>query len=66
MTDKIKPLPQLAGVNAYVPGEAFFCREPKRHCLRLSFVTVSPERIETGVAALCRVIAAQLDAGARP
>lgn len=22
MTDKIKPLPQLAGVNAYVPGEA--------------------------------------------
>ena len=51
---------------AYVPGEAFFCREPKRHCLRLSFVTVPPERIETGVAALCRVIAAQLDAGARP
>ena len=51
---------------AYVPGEAFFCREPKRHCLRLSFVTVPPERIETGVAALCRVIAAHLDAGARP
>jgi 2-aminoadipate transaminase len=64
--DTTAMLPQAVEAGmAYVPGEAFFCREPRRHSLRLSFVTVPPERIETGVAALCRVISANLDAGAR-
>jgi 2-aminoadipate transaminase len=44
-----------AGV-AYVPGAAFYATAPRAHTLRLSFVTVSPERIDAGVAALARVI----------
>jgi 2-aminoadipate transaminase len=37
---------------AFVPGEPFFAGAPKRNCLRLSFVTVPPERIRAGIAAL--------------
>ncbi|HUL64944.1 MAG TPA: PLP-dependent aminotransferase family protein [Burkholderiaceae bacterium] len=37
---------------AFVPGEPFFAGEPKRNCLRLSFVTVPPARIRTGIAML--------------
>jgi len=48
-----------AGV-AYVPGAAFFCEAPRHNTLRLSFVTVAPETIETGVAALGRVLAQAL------
>jgi 2-aminoadipate transaminase len=44
-----------AGV-AYVPGAAFFAEGGHANTLRLSFVTVSPERIEEGVAALGRVL----------
>ena len=44
-----------AGV-AYVPGAAFFSSAPKANTLRLSFVTVSPERITAGVAALAKVL----------
>ena len=56
-------LPQAvdAGV-AYVPGAAFYCEAPRAHTLRLSFVTMEPERIETGVAALGRVFAQALHA----
>ena len=43
-----------AGV-AYVPGAPFFAQAPRPDTLRLSFVTVSPERIESGVAALAQV-----------
>jgi 2-aminoadipate transaminase len=45
-----------AGV-AYVPGAAFFAGDARANTLRLSFVTVSPARIEQGVAALGRVLA---------
>src|SRR5512139_3150769 len=40
-------LPQAveAGV-AYVPGAAFYCDAPQANRLRLSFVTVTPERID--------------------
>ena len=48
-----------AGV-AYVPGAAFFAGDARANTLRLSFVTVSPERIEQGVAALGRVLAEAL------
>ncbi|HEU4458989.1 MAG TPA: PLP-dependent aminotransferase family protein [Methylibium sp.] len=47
-----------AGV-AFVPGAPFFAGEPgeaERRCLRLSFVTLAPARIEEGVAALGRVL----------
>ncbi|HEV8313938.1 MAG TPA: PLP-dependent aminotransferase family protein, partial [Burkholderiaceae bacterium] len=55
--DAIALLPKAvdAGV-AYVPGAAFFSSAPKANTLRLSFVTVSPERIEAGVAALGQVL----------
>jgi 2-aminoadipate transaminase len=41
---------------AFVPGEPFFAGPPRRHTLRLSFVTVPPERIRTGVAVLAEVL----------
>jgi 2-aminoadipate transaminase len=45
---------------AYVPGAPFFADDPRSrshaNTLRLSFVTVSPEFIETGVAALAGVL----------
>jgi 2-aminoadipate transaminase len=44
-----------AGV-AYVPGAAFFADGGHANTMRLSFVTVPPERITQGVAALGRVL----------
>jgi len=44
-----------AGV-AFVPGSAFYCASPRKNTLRLSFVTVDPERIEVGIAALAGVL----------
>ena len=41
---------------AYVPGAAFYASSARANRLRLSFVTVSPERIEEGVAILGRVL----------
>jgi 2-aminoadipate transaminase len=54
--DAMALLPQAvaAGV-AYVPGSAFYCAEPPANTLRLSFVTVPPERITAGVAVLGRL-----------
>ena len=55
--DAMALLPQAveAGV-AYVPGAAFYAAAPLAHTLRLSFVTVSPEKIEAGIAALAPVL----------
>lgn len=47
----------VAAGMAYVPGATFFPHAGRANTLRLSFVTVSPERIEAGVAALARVLA---------
>jgi 2-aminoadipate transaminase len=44
-----------AGV-AYVPGAAFYAASPRANTLRLSFVTVSPERIATAVATLGQLL----------
>ena len=44
-----------AGV-AYVPGAAFYATAPKANRLRLSFVTVSPERITAAVALLGAIL----------
>jgi 2-aminoadipate transaminase len=55
-------LPQAveAGV-AFVPGAPFFAGAGPAHTLRLSFVTVSPERIAQGVRALAGVIGQALE-----
>ena len=53
------PRAVAAGV-AYVPGSAFFADGGHANTLRLSFVTVPPERIEQGVAALGRVLSEAL------
>jgi 2-aminoadipate transaminase len=55
--DAIALLPKAvdAGV-AYVPGAAFYSSAPRANTLRLSFVTVSPERIAAGIAALAQVL----------
>ena len=37
---------------AFVPGAPFFATAPQTNCLRLSFVTVPPARIRTGIALL--------------
>ena len=37
---------------AFVPGAPFFANDPQTNTLRLSFVTVPPERIEKGIAIL--------------
>ena len=58
---RLLPKAVEAGV-AYVPGATFFPRRPRENTLRLSFVTVSPERIEQGVAALARVLTEELKA----
>ncbi|XHS79189.1 PLP-dependent aminotransferase family protein [Burkholderiaceae bacterium UC74_6] len=44
-----------AGI-AFVPGAAFFAHNPDPRCLRLSFVTLTPELIHEGVAILGRVL----------
>jgi len=49
------PKAVAAGV-AFVPGAPFFVSSGHENTLRLSFVTVPPDRIEAGVAALGRVI----------
>ena len=43
---------------AFVPGAPFYAGEPETNTLRLSYVTVSPEQIRQGVAALAAAIRA--------
>ena len=45
---------------AFVPGAPFYANAPQHHTLRLSFVTVPPEKIREGVAKLGKLIAAKL------
>jgi 2-aminoadipate transaminase len=44
-----------AGV-AYVAGAPFYCSAPRANTLRLSFVTVAPVSIDSGVRALAGVL----------
>jgi 2-aminoadipate transaminase len=46
---------------AFVPGAPFYANEPQSNTLRLSFVTVPPEKIKDGMARLGRLIAARMD-----
>ncbi len=55
--DAMALLPQAVEAGmAFVPGEPFFASAPRRHTLRLSFVTVAADQIETGIAALAGVL----------
>jgi 2-aminoadipate transaminase len=55
----IELLPQAVENNvAFVPGAAFYADKPKPNMLRLSFVTATVDQVNTGVAALARVIKA--------
>ena len=45
---------------AFVPGAPFYANAPEHNTLRLSFVTVPPERIRIGVKILGELIAARL------
>ena len=56
--DAMALLPQAVEQGmAYVPGAAFFAGAGQPNTLRLSYVTVSAELIEKGIAALGRVLA---------
>ena len=48
----------IAARVAFVPGAPFYASRPETNTLRLSFVTVSPERIREGIAILGKLIAA--------
>jgi 2-aminoadipate transaminase len=57
--DAMKLLDQaIAAKVAFVPGAPFYANEPEINTLRLSFVTVSPERIREGIAILGKLISA--------
>jgi 2-aminoadipate transaminase len=59
--DAMKLLDQaLAARVAFVPGAPFYANEPATNTLRLSFVTVPPERIREGIATLGKLIKDQL------
>jgi 2-aminoadipate transaminase len=45
---------------AFVPGVPFYAGKPETNTLRLSFVTVSPERIYEGIEKLGKLIASKL------
>ena len=45
---------------AFVPGAPFYANEAQHNTLRLSFVTVPPDKIKDGVSRLARLIAAKL------
>jgi 2-aminoadipate transaminase len=61
--DALALLPKAvdAGI-AYVPGAAFYAHAADPRTMRLSFVTLSPEDIASGVATLGRVLRTHLDA----
>jgi 2-aminoadipate transaminase len=50
----------LAAKVAFVPGAPFYANEPETNTLRLSFVTVPPERIREGIAILGKLITGML------
>ena len=59
--DAMKLLDQsLAARVAFVPGAPFYANDAATNTLRLSFVTVPPERIREGIAVLGKLIAGML------
>jgi len=59
--DSMQLLDEAVAQNvAFVPGAPFYANAPEKNTLRLSFVTVSPEKIREGVEKLGKLIAAKL------
>ncbi|HJV80715.1 PLP-dependent aminotransferase family protein [Noviherbaspirillum sp.] len=59
--DSMKLLDEaIAEHVAFVPGAPFYANAPQANTLRLSFVTVPPEKIREGVARLGKLIAAKV------
>jgi 2-aminoadipate transaminase len=59
--DALALLPQAVERGmAFVPGAAFYADHPRANTLRLSFVTVPPDRIAQGVALLAQALKALL------
>jgi len=59
--DSMKLLDEAVAQNvAFVPGAPFYANAPEHNTLRLSFVTVPPEKIREGIAKLGKLIAAKL------
>jgi 2-aminoadipate transaminase len=59
--DSTKLLEEAIAQNvAFVPGAPFYANAPEKNTLRLSFVTVPPEKIREGVAILGKLIAAKM------
>ncbi len=50
----------IANNVAFVPGVPFYAGTPQTNTLRLSFVTVSPERIYEGIEKLGKIIASKM------
>ncbi len=50
----------IANKVAFVPGSPFYANAPETNTLRLSFVTVPPERIRQGIEILGKLIAAKI------
>ena len=50
----------IANNVAFVPGGPFYANTPETHTFRLSFVTVSPEKIDQGIAKIAELIKAKL------
>jgi 2-aminoadipate transaminase len=50
----------IAQKVAFVPGSPFYANDAETNTLRLSFVTVPPERIRTGIEILGKLIAAKI------
>ena len=64
--DSFKLLDQAIAQNvAFVPGGPFFANEPQLNTLRLSFVTVPPEKIRKGVAILGKLLRESIASGMR-
>ncbi|HJW57367.1 MAG TPA: PLP-dependent aminotransferase family protein [Burkholderiaceae bacterium] len=59
--DSMQLLDEAIAQNvAFVPGAPFYANAPEKNTLRLSFVTVPPEKIREGVERLGKLIAAKV------
>ncbi|MEJ8473471.1 PLP-dependent aminotransferase family protein [Roseibium algae] len=48
---------------AFVPGHAFFADRSGRNCMRLNFTSCGPDKIETGISRLGRLLADLISSG---
>ena len=59
--DTLKMLPEtVKRLTAYVPGIAFYANNAEHNAMRLSFVTATPEQIDTSIKALADTIRAEI------